>query len=87
MVCESISRLIQVWAGLVFVIPLTRTDRRIPVHVPVDPPEGGVKARSFILCDHLRSIATERLGSQPWGRVSSSTMAAVEDMLKILLDL
>ncbi len=74
-------------AGLVFVMPLTRTDRQIPVHVPVEPPEGGVKARSLILCDHLRSISTERLGREPWGRVSSTTMATVEDMLKILLDL
>ena len=28
-------------AGLVLVIPLTRTDRRIPIHVPIQPPEGG----------------------------------------------
>lgn len=74
-------------AGLVFVIPLTRTDRQIPVHVRVDPPEGGAKAPSFILCDHLRSISIERLGPQPWGRVSPRTLAIVEDMLKILLDL
>jgi mRNA interferase MazF len=35
-------------ADLVFVLPLTRTDRRIPMHVPIDPPEGGVSARSYI---------------------------------------
>jgi len=48
-------------AGLVFVLPLTRTDRRIPIHVPLDPPEGGVSARSYILCDAIRSIAKDRL--------------------------
>lgn len=74
-------------AGLVLVAPLTRTDRQIPVHVPVDPPEGGVKSRSFILCDHLRSVSTERLGPHPWGQVSPSTLTVVEDMLRILLDL
>ena len=27
-------------AGLVFVLPLTRTNRRIPAHIPIDKPEG-----------------------------------------------
>ncbi|WP_322496236.1 type II toxin-antitoxin system PemK/MazF family toxin [Chloroflexus sp.] len=48
-----------------FVLPLTRTDRRIPLHIPIDPPEGGVVARSFILCDAIRSIAKDRLGPRP----------------------
>jgi mRNA interferase MazF len=74
-------------AGLVFVAPLTRTDRRIPVHVRLDPPEGGVTSPSFILCDHVRSISKERLRPDPWGRVSRRTLAEVEDMLRILLDL
>jgi hypothetical protein len=54
-------------AGLVFVLPLTRTDRRIPIHAPLDPPEAGVSARSYILCDALRSIAKDRFGPRPWG--------------------
>jgi mRNA interferase MazF len=74
-------------AGLVFVLPLTRTDRRIPIHVPLDPPEGGVSARSFILCDALRSIAKDRLGTRPWGTVSGATLRQVEDNLRILMDL
>ena len=46
-------------ARLVFVAPLTRTDRGIPFHVPINPPEGGVRTRSFILCDAVRSaVAT-----------------------------
>lgn len=74
-------------ANLVFVLPLTRTDRRIPFHIPIDPPEGGVTARSFILCDALRSIARERLGSQPWGMIAPATMRRVEDCLRILMEL
>ena len=34
-------------AGLVFVLPLTRTDRRIPIHVLIDPPEGRVSVRKI----------------------------------------
>lgn len=74
-------------SGLVFAIPLTRTDRRIPAHVPLDPPEGGVSARSFILCDALRSISKDRLQGRPWGTITPATMRRVEDTLRILLEL
>ena len=74
-------------AGLVFALPLTRTDRRIPLHVPIEPPEAGVTARSFILCDALRSIAKDRLGPRPWGAVSSTTLERVEDTLRVLMEL
>lgn len=74
-------------AELICVLPLTRTDRRIPLHIRVEPPEGGLAARSFILCDAIRSIARERLGAGPWGVVSKETMRQVEDRLRILLEL
>lgn len=74
-------------AGLVCVLPLTRTDRRIPLHIQVDPPEGGLVARSYVLCDAVRSIARERLGDQPLGSVAPETMAKVEDSLRTLLEL
>jgi mRNA interferase MazF len=69
------------------VLPITRIDRFNPLHVPIEPPDGGVRERSFILCDALRSISAVRLGPRPWGRVSVRTMAEVEDRLRILLDL
>ena len=53
----------------------------------MEPPEGGLTARSFILCDAIRSIARERLGAAPWGVVSKETMRQVEDRLRILLEL
>ena len=74
-------------ADLVFVLPLTRTDRRIPIHVPIDPPEGGVSARSYILCDALRSIAKDRLGQRAWGSVAAATLRKVADNLRILMEL
>lgn len=74
-------------AALVFVLPLTLTDRRIPIHVPIDPPEGGVSARSYILCDALRSIAKDRLGPRAWGSVSAATLGKVADTLRILMEL
>jgi mRNA interferase MazF len=74
-------------ADLVFVLPVIRTDRRIPLHVRIDPPEGGVTARSYIVCEALRSIAKERLGPQAWGRVSAATLHTVVDHLDLLLAL
>jgi mRNA interferase MazF len=74
-------------ANMVWIVPLTRTGRRIPYHVAIDPPEGGVRERSYILCDNLRSISKERLKGPPWGIVSRATLDTVADYLAILLDL
>jgi len=73
-------------AGLVVAIPLTTRDKGIPFHVKLVPPEGGVKATSFIKCEDLRSIAKERLISK-WGAILPATLAAVEMRIKILLGL
>ena len=56
-----------------------------------DPSRGevwlvNVKAKSFIKCEDVRSVAKERL-SRRWGKVSGGTLAAVEDRLRILLGL
>jgi mRNA interferase MazF len=74
-------------ADLVFVLPLTRMDRGVPIHIAIEPPEGGLTVRSFILCDAFRSIAKERLSGRPWGAVTVQTMRKVEEILRILLDL
>jgi mRNA interferase MazF len=73
-------------AGLVIVLPMTSTLRNVPSHVPVDPPEGGVKHRTAILCEAVRSISSDRLVAR-WGAVERQTMAAVEDRLRILMRL
>ena len=74
-------------SGLVFVVPMTRTGRGIPFHIRVDPPEGGVQATSFILCDALRSVSRDRLVGRPWGKVSPETLEAVEEVLRLLMEL
>jgi mRNA interferase MazF len=70
-------------AGLVVVVPTTTRERGIPFHVEVIPPEGGLRKRSFIKCEDVRSISTERL-SKCLGEICSATMAQVEDRLRIL---
>jgi len=73
-------------AGLVIIIPLTSKQKGIPLHVEVQPPEGGLKQQSFIKCEDMRSVAKERLVEQ-WGKVTQRTLAEAEDRLRLLLGL
>lgn len=73
-------------AGLVVVLPITTKDKGIPFHMEIYPPEGGLPEKSFIKCEDIRSISKERLLSLA-GAVSLLTMAAVEDRIRILLNL
>jgi len=73
-------------AGLAIVLPMTSTVRDVPGHVPIAPPEGGVRSRTAILCEAIRSVSVERLVAR-WGAVDRQTMFAVEDRLRILLRL
>lgn len=73
-------------SGLIVVLPITSREKRIPFHVELNPPEEGLKVRSFIKCEDVRSISIERIEKR-WGLVSSETLAAVEDRLRILMGL
>lgn len=73
-------------AELVVVLPITTRDKKIPLHVRINPPEGGVKETSFIKCEDIRSVSTERLLAR-LGEVSQDTLSEVEDRVKILLGL
>lgn len=74
-------------SGLVAILPLTRTRRSNPFHVPIEPPDGGVKSSSVILCDQIRTVSSEERFSEKWGDVSPATMRAVEDRVKVFLSL
>jgi len=73
-------------SGLLIVAPLTRTSRRIPYHVPVRAPEGGVQELSFIMCDQVVTVSQTRV-LRHWGSLSLQTMNEVADRLRILMDL
>ncbi len=73
-------------ADLVVLVPITSKDKGIPWHIAIAPPEGGVKTKSFIMCEAVRSVSKERL-VQRWGAVSAATLDDVEDRLRILFDL
>jgi mRNA interferase MazF len=73
-------------AELVIVLPTTTVYKGIISHVEVNPPEGGLDRKSYIKCEDIRSISKERLTAK-LGRVSSETMTAVQDRVRILLNL
>ncbi len=73
-------------AGMVIVAPLTRTVRPLPTIIRLEPPQGGVRATSGILCDQLRAISKQRL-SDRWGALEVAVMADVERALRALLRL
>ena len=73
-------------AGLVVALPITSRLRGIPWHVPVSPPEGGLTLPSTILCEALRSVSRSRL-ERRMGVASAATVQAVQERLRILLNL
>ena len=73
-------------AGLAVVLPVTTKQRDIPFHVMVAPPDGGLRRRSFVKCEDVRSVSTDRL-SRRLGAVAPTTLSEVEDRLRILLGL
>jgi mRNA-degrading endonuclease toxin of MazEF toxin-antitoxin module len=42
---------------------------------------------SFAMCEQVRSLAVDRLGPQPFGRVPAAVLDSVEDRLRLLLSL
>ncbi|QQR80525.1 MAG: type II toxin-antitoxin system PemK/MazF family toxin [Deltaproteobacteria bacterium] len=73
-------------ADLVIILPITSTQRAVPTQVHLNPPEGGLKHPSAILCDAIRSVSKERL-IKKWGHVLPRTLSNIETRLKILMGL
>jgi mRNA interferase MazF len=65
------------------VVPFTRTDRGTPIHVRVDPPEGGLTSVSFALPENVRSISRERLARR-LGGVRDATLEQVLHRIHLL---
>ena len=72
-------------AGLVVAGAITPPRRGIPTHVEVRPPDGGLHEIGFAMCEQVRSLAVERLGSRPFGSVPASVLDSVANRLRLLL--
>lgn len=86
-VIVSAARFNQGRSGLVTVCPMTSASPKMPLHV-LAPATLTRAARDLtVLCEHVRTIAVDRLDARPTGRVDETTMAQVEQNLKVLLGL
>ena len=66
----------------VIILPLTSKVNKAPLrtHVPLLPPQGGIRRPSIILCEQVRTIEKSRL-LRPLGILSREKMALVEKAL------
>lgn len=71
---------------VVLAIPATTRFRGVPSHVPVYPPEGGLLSPSVLLCEHMRSVTTDRL-LRRMGAVSGATLDRISEVLHELMRL
>jgi mRNA interferase MazF len=69
---------------MVFVVPLTRTIRRWPTRIRLDPSAGGVPFASDLMCDQLRAVSLERL-ERRIGAVDRELLERVENVLRLVL--
>jgi len=82
----SHDRLNQSRAEVIVIVPMSTRLRALASHVVVNPPEGGLTAPSEIMCEHLRSLSTDRL-IRYLGDVNRTTITSVEVVLRRLLAL
>jgi mRNA interferase MazF len=69
---------------LVLAVPLTTSDFGNALHVPVDPPEGGVRHPSFVMPEQLRAMSRDRFGKR-LGSVRNKTLLDVLKRCRLLL--
>lgn len=70
--------------GLSLAVPLTRTDFENALHLAIEPPEGGLRERSFAMPEQLRAISHERL-SRKLGRLRPATREELLRRCRLLL--
>jgi mRNA-degrading endonuclease toxin of MazEF toxin-antitoxin module len=60
----------------------------LPTYVVLEPGEGGVNVRSFVLCHELATLEDEDLAEEPWGAmIPPHKLVAVERALMTALDI
>jgi len=72
-------------SGLVIAIPITSKNKNIPIHISIEPGVGGLKVKSYLMCEQIRSVSIKRIDNY-LGRVEEDILVEIENMLKRLLD-
>lgn len=74
--------------GVVTVVPLTtNTSHVFPFQVLVEPDESGLARASKAQAEQVRSVSVRRLDAEPVGKLGARTLAALDEALRLHLDL
>lgn len=72
------------------VVQVTTTERRrmLPTYVVLEPGEGGVTRRSYVLCHEIATLEDADISEEPWGlMIPPPKLVAVERALMQALDI
>jgi mRNA interferase MazF len=83
-VVVSVDQLNRSQIGLSLVVPTTRTDFSNALHLEINPPEGGLRERSFAMPEQLRTLSHDR-ASKRLGTLRPSTLAELLRRCRLLL--
>lgn len=86
-VVVTADRILQGGPNVVQVVPLTRTIRSSGTEVVIEPAaRNGLSARSAAQCQHVRAVATGRVGAH-LGNVGAVSLRQLREMLAVIFDL
>lgn len=83
-VIVSVDQLNRSPLALSLAVPLTRTDFANSLHLEVDPPEGGLRERSYAMPEQLRALSHERIAGR-LGALRPATLAELLRRCRLLL--
>jgi mRNA interferase MazF len=70
---------------LVWIVPVTGTDRKIRYQVKVTGREGGLSKPSIIMCEQVRAVDRQRLVDRR-GTVEPATLARAQAIVTMILE-
>lgn len=83
-VIVSVDQLNRAPIELSLAVPLTRTAFGSPLHVRVEPPEGGLTEQSYAMPEQLRSISHRRV-TRKLGSLRPATLAELLAKCRLLI--
>jgi len=69
---------------MLIVCPLTKRIRHIPSHIVLAPPEGGIRLKSAVLTEQVRSISLVRV-KRRLGMIGQGSLERVSEALRYLM--
>ena len=85
-VVVSVNSLNESKAGVVILVPITRTRRNLPSHVELEPGASGLSEVSYAKCEDIKSVSEYRLITHI-GSITEEASFQIRRILGFLLDI